>query len=207
MTLGAGDEANLDGFQPIRNVGQVLAGFARPWFVAGGWAIDLFVGTPTRPHEDVEVLILREDQEAVQRLLTGWELCKLDEAHGAGEWVPWRLGERIEHPAFQTQARRSGVDPLVLDVFLADAAEGVWQFRRDPRITRPVAEIGDRAAIGGIPFIVPEIELLYKAKYHRPKDEHDFEQALPRLDARQRTWLREALLVNRPDDPWLTGLG
>jgi Aminoglycoside-2''-adenylyltransferase len=26
-----------------------------PWFVAGGWAIELFLGTQTREHEDLEI--------------------------------------------------------------------------------------------------------------------------------------------------------
>jgi aminoglycoside-2''-adenylyltransferase len=28
-----------------------------PWFVAGGWAIDLFVGSRTRDHEDLEIAV------------------------------------------------------------------------------------------------------------------------------------------------------
>jgi hypothetical protein len=187
----------------------VFADFPWPWFVAGGWAIDLFVGAVTREHEDVEVAILRDDQGEVHRFLSAWTLDRLDDRHevGASVWVPWNADERIESPDFQAQARRSGVNPLVIDLFFVDAPHGSWRFRRDPRITRPVAEIGAHAEIGGIPFIVPEIELLYKAKYHRPKDEHDFERALPCLDAPQRLWLREALRVNRPDDPWVTRLG
>ena len=29
------------------------------WWVAGGWALDLFLGRMTRPHHDVDVAILR----------------------------------------------------------------------------------------------------------------------------------------------------
>jgi Aminoglycoside-2''-adenylyltransferase len=32
-----------------------------PWWIAGGWAIDLFLGRQTREHEDLDVLILRRD--------------------------------------------------------------------------------------------------------------------------------------------------
>lgn len=28
-----------------------------PWWIAGGWGLDLFLGVPTRPHEDVDVLV------------------------------------------------------------------------------------------------------------------------------------------------------
>jgi hypothetical protein len=207
MTREGTDDAALHPFQPIRDVCRVFTDFDRPWFVAGGWAIDLFLGAVTRPHEDLEVTILREDQEAFQHMLAGWSLSKIDDEQGASEWVPWCRGERLELPNFQTQARRSGVNLAVFDVFLTDAIEAVWQFRRDPRITRPVGEIGARSSIEDIPYVVPEIVLLYKAKYHRAKDEHDFEQALPRLAPGQRGWLCAALLVHRPDDPWLAQLG
>jgi len=60
--------------------------------------------------------------------------------------------------------------------------------------------------MGNIPCIAPEITLLYKAKYHRPKDEQDFQVTTPRLDPAQRAWLCTALRKDRPDDPWLTEL-
>jgi len=40
---------------------------------------------------------------------------------------------------------------------------------------------------------VPEIQLLYKAKHHLDKDEHDFRRALGELAPKQRAWLRWAL--------------
>jgi hypothetical protein len=57
-----------------------------------------------------------------------------------------------------------------------------------------------------MPFIAPEIVLLYKAMYHRAKDEDAFRQALPCLGATQRAWLSAALRVHRPGDPWLAAL-
>jgi hypothetical protein len=45
----------MSAFEPIEAVARVMAGFPRPWFVSGGWAIDLFVGRVTREHEDLEV--------------------------------------------------------------------------------------------------------------------------------------------------------
>ncbi len=70
--------------------------------------------------------------------------------------------------------------------------DGAWQFRRAPTITRPIEEIVRRTA-EGIPFLVPEIQLAFKAKHQRPKDEQDFNAALPHLSLAQRDWLRMAL--------------
>ena len=58
----------------------------------------------------------------------------------------------------------------------------------------------------GVPFISPEIQLLYKAKYQRAKDEHDFELAAPRLDEGRRRWLIEGLRLCHPGHDWLRKL-
>ena len=67
-----------------------MAGFDRPWFVVGGWAIDLFMGRETCAHHDVEIGVFRADQRALYEHLAGWRLlASIDKA-----WQPWQ-GERI----------------------------------------------------------------------------------------------------------------
>jgi len=51
---------------------DLLAGVGAPWWLAGGWAIDAFVGRVTRVHEDIDVLVLRRDQAAFRSALTSW---------------------------------------------------------------------------------------------------------------------------------------
>ena len=74
-----------------------------------------------------------------------------------------------------------------------------------PIIRRSVVTVGDTTP-EGIPYLAPEIQLLYKAKGLRPKDEADFRQTLPVLSWERRTWLREALLQAHPQHPWLVHL-
>ena len=62
----------------------------------------------------------------------------------------------------------------------------------------PLADIG-RMTSDNIPYLVPEIVLLYKAKNVRENDERDFEAALPSLSTEQRTLLHRALDVVHPD--------
>ena len=57
-----------------RRAFHLLKQFERPWFVAGGWALDLFLGRITRDHSDFEVALFREDQLELQRILKGWRL-------------------------------------------------------------------------------------------------------------------------------------
>ena len=73
-----------------RHVKEIMAGFDRPWFLAGGWAIDLFVRRVTRAHADVEIAILREDQAPIRHYLEGWEFEKVSREPGGGRREPWR---------------------------------------------------------------------------------------------------------------------
>jgi Aminoglycoside-2''-adenylyltransferase len=188
-----------------------LRPFGRPWFVCGGWAIDLFLDEVTRPHEDLELGIYRDDQAALQSCLVGWELLKCERP---GWLDPWEDEERLELPIHQVFARPPGSEPLQqpwepggdeLQFFLNDVEGAVWVCRRDASVRRPVAEVCTRSA-SGLPIVVPEIQLLYKAKHHLEKDEHDFEATVPRLSLEQRAWLRQSLQVVHPGDPWLARL-
>lgn len=192
-------------FEPVRLIAALFDAFPHPWFVAGGWAIDLFLGTLTRLHEDIELIVLRESQEMLQMHLSGWELRKVD-SPGIPEESPWKAGEWLNSPQSRIRALQVGGNLPGFEVILADTADGLWRFYRDPAITHSLEDIGARSTIGGIPYFAPEVILLWKAMYHRPKDEHDFRQALPWLDRTQRAWLRNALQAHRPADPWLEWL-
>ncbi len=84
---------------------------------------------------------------------------------------------------------------------LDEASDGNWVSRRDRGIRRPVAGIG-KTSSDGIPYLVPEIQLFYKAKDPRPKDEADFAAVLPFLGGEQREWLRGALARSFGEHPW-----
>jgi hypothetical protein len=69
---------------------------------------------------------------------------------------------------------------------LNEAADDECVFRRDGRVPRPLDEIGGTR--GRIPFLCPEIVLLYKAGEQSPKNEANFAAAGPRLAARRGGW-------------------
>src|SRR5438067_2328729 len=195
----------MDSFEPIEAVARVMAGFPHPWFVSGGWAIDLFMGQVTREHADREVGLLRRDQQALRAYLAGWELSKVVHGPEGGAWVPWPDDDWIELPLFQVRAQRADHEPGEFELFMNDAAGEEWLCRRNPVITRPISEISRRSS-RGIPFLVPEIQLLFKAKWHREKDEHDFRTAVGLFTPGQREWLKQGLEIIHPDDPWLSEL-
>jgi len=192
----------MEPFEPVRKVASVLESFRRPWWVAGGWAIDLLVERETRAHEDVEVAILREDQGALRDHLRGWRLERV--ARGSPTRIPWADGEWIGPPDHEVHAR-SPDGTFELEILLNEGEGPTWRFRRDPRITRPLALAGMRTA-DGVPFLAPEIVLLYKAKEPRERDLHDFRVARGALDEDRRAWLRDALAAVHPGHPWIREL-
>ena len=48
----------------------LFEGYDRPWWIAGGWAIEAFTGI-TRPHDDLDPSILRSDVARLRRHLAG----------------------------------------------------------------------------------------------------------------------------------------
>jgi hypothetical protein len=178
----------------------VLAGVNAAWCVVGGWAIDLWLGEITRPHEDLEIAIPRDDFPAVRARLHDYALFSV------GDGEVWRLADGEEHAPdkHQTWVLDAAADRWRLDVMLEPGDADRWVFRRDPSITLPRADtFGMR---DDIPYLLPHCALLFKAKHMRPKDEADFECCLPRLDAWQREWLRDAVTRAHGEHPWISRL-
>ena len=197
MTAGAFP----DPFDPIRRAADLFAGVPRPWYIAGGWALDLFLRRATRPHADAEIAILRLDQHAAREHLAGWSFQKIVPGPPSRR-EPWPSSERLELPVHEIHAHRDAGDPQEIEILQEESEGPRWRFRRDPRVSLPLSRLG-RSGLGGLPILAPEIVLLYKAKGPRDRDEQDFQAALPALDAGARRWLKSALETCHPGHPWL----
>jgi hypothetical protein len=180
-----------------------LEGVQAPWCVAAGWAIDLFLGGVPREHEDLEIAVpavragevfaaLAPLEPYVARSGRALPLADAAEFLEAGVHQTWML-ER-ERPCWR------------LDVFREPSAGETWVCRRDESIRLGYDELIERTA-DGIPYLRPDVALLFKAKHARPKDDGDFAAALPRLDGERRAWLRETLELVHPGHRWLAELG
>ena len=179
---------------------KIMHGFRGHWGIAGGWAIDLFVGRQMRPHADVDVAILRDDQARLRERLPDTRVDKVVD----GQLVPWGWGERLELPIHEVHV--TWPDGFHLEFLLNewDGASEEWMFRRDPRIRRAVDTV---FAMGrGLPRLAPEVVLLYKSKGSGPKDDADFAAAVELMTPEQREWLRDALAATRAEHPWLAVL-
>lgn len=209
------------GFSPLEKIADVFRGAAQPpgdpdrqaaqnqpapfpWYISGGWALDLLIGRVTRVHRDVDVVVPFACQSAVQEHLLehGWTLMTPLE----GRLEPWPRHMQIQLPRHQVHAHRG---EMFIDVLLTEIDRGVWRYRRSPAILRSVERMGLVSA-GGIPYLAPELVLLFKSRntgsVPRPQDQVDFELVVPLLEPERRAWLRWAITATQPDHPWLETL-
>ncbi len=184
----------------IKNVFQK---FQAPWIIAGGWAIDLFLERQTREHSDVDVLINRKDQLALQDLLSDWDAWVADPP---GTLRPIKKGEWFNKGIQDIWVRKNPTDPWQFQVMLFDTEEDFWIFKRDESIRRKLDTI-TLINKDGFRILSPEIQLLYKSKAIRDKDQHDFDQAIKQMSATQKQWLKFVLIkVYENKHPWLEAI-
>ncbi len=193
-------------WQP-HEVARLFSTLTVPWWIAGGWALDLFLGEQTRDHEDIDVLFLRRDQQDIRVLLQGWDVQEAHPEMPEGSWPfqEWKPGALLPAEVQDIWCRPQKTDPWALQLMVTDIYDDQWIFRHNIQISRSLSTIG-YVTDDGIPYLVPEIQLLYKAKSPRPKDEADFARVLPHLDQRSRQWLTETLAIVHPHHSWLLQL-
>jgi len=202
VSILAAQLPELPDYLPAR-VLQLFQAYNAPWCVAGGWAIDLFLGGLSRDHEDIEVAVLLRDQQKLWHHIIGWQprYC----VPGTAEQRRWGPDEWLHPPIHELHTKPPQGDMEHLEILLDRSAGDDWVYRRDERVRLPLKR-AIRFNSAGIPYLAPEIVLLYKSKNPRERDEADFTATAPKLDAVARTWLADALALVSPDHPWLERL-
>ncbi len=179
-----------------------MDGFAPPWWILGGWAIEAFTGAQ-REHEDIDLSILACDVPALRD-------------HVGDRWHLWsNHGGTLrpitdEHPDVldvrsQIWIRASAHDPWIIDLPITPDRDGLWTNKFLDGHVLPVEE-ATWVAEDGVRYLNPEIVLFYKARHRRPKDERDLDRALPLLAPDRVAWLRGAVRTLDAEHPWLARL-
>ncbi len=211
-------DPSLAAWDPWRpeQVASLLAGIEAPWYVASGWAIDLFLGSEHREHHDIEIAVpsdrFREVAEAlsdVDLFVIGPDLAsplpQAGEEHGPALATPVAQAGVLFETYHETWALERATALWRLDIFREPADGNTWIYRRDERLRLPYDQLIERTS-EGIPYARPEVVLLFKAKAARPKDDGDFAAVVPLLDAQARRWLVDALELVHPGHRWLSDL-
>jgi hypothetical protein len=189
-----------DAWHP-RVLAERLKDLPIPWYVAAGWALDLFRGEQTRVHEDLEISVPAGSFQMLPPRFPDIDFYVPQGQETLAAMTPATLGGE----SHQTWAFEPAAGVWRFDVFREPHDGSTWVCRRDESIRLPYADIIRRTA-DGIPYLTPEVVLLFKAKGNRDRDRADFAGALPLLTAAQRTWLDEALAVVHPDHAWRSAL-
>lgn len=187
---------------PLADVVQLFAGAPFAWGVAGGYAIEQFLGAPFREHSDMDIVVFRDDQLRAQRWLADWQWYAADPP---GTLRPWATDEYLPYGIHDIWGHRRHVQAWELQIMLSEIDGDHWFMRRHPEIRGSRDDL--IVTYNGIPCIRVEVQLLYKARRCRPKDARDFQACLPHLPAGARQWLTELLLVIFPaGHAWLNDL-
>ena len=186
-------------WSPAR-IAQRLSGLDVPWCVAAGWALELFSGGLKRRHSDLEIAVPVAAFPQVRDRLSDFVLDTVSDGQ-----IWYDAGPEVLAATHQTWLRDPVTGDYVVDVFREPHDGDTWICRHDPAIRLPYSEIIHHTA-DGIPFLAPELVLLFKAKHARPKDEVDFAAAVPHLSGRQRATLADLIGQLYPGHRWLAGL-
>jgi len=195
-----------DSFRTLSRQLDALGGLDVLWCVAGGWAIDLWIGEVTRSHHDVDIMVARSDQSVLFEHLEHRDPIKViphpEGLIGQGSLESWD-GEWLGLPIHQVFA--DGADGERIEILFGEVANGRWAYRRNAAATMPMTDLVITGPTG-IPAMAPEAVLLFKAKLGRPWDEADFSSVVGDLPEHRLTWLVEALELSHPDHPWIERL-
>jgi hypothetical protein len=176
-----------------------LSALTVPWWIAGGWALDLYTGSRSRPHKDLDIGILRRDAVEVISSLRAWEFFEAKD----GALTPINSGRAPRADVHSLWCRPVGSMQWLLEFMLDESRGDRWVFRRELTIERPLSET-IRRDLEGMPYLAPEIQLLYKARATRIEDQADFDRVVPRLEPEARRWLERSLAKVHPDHRWLS---
>ncbi len=178
-------------FEQCLKVKNIMDKFGFPWFIVGGWAIDLFIGEETRVHDDLDIGIYRKNQMHLYRYFETSKKYFINNKSKIGkhEKKEWNK-EYLQLPIHEIYVEYKGME---LEVLLNERDEDNWVYRRDKEI-----KLDDRKAIlfteKRIPYLCPEAVLLYKTKELREKDCEDIANASRKMNLTQVKWLIDNIM-------------
>ena len=186
-----------------REGAEILAGYGRPWWVVGGYAIQAFTGRP-RMHHDLDIGFFRSDLPVLCE-----HLGSDDDLWSVGSGLLRQINDDfpdLHAESGQVWFRRHAWSPWLVDLLASPGQGDVWEHKRDPEFRAPLDEVtwadGD-----GIRYLAPDLVLGMKARACRPRDDADFHATRDLLTDPDRARLREFLERFHPQHAWLAALG
>ena len=200
---------------------SILSSHRFTYAFCGGWAIDLFLNYESRKHGDIDVLAFWTERDEiilymqslgfdVYEMLGGSKArhitdvaiqmkCKRNIFCCKADCDLIHLSKTDEKDICHIDFQSAGQTKLNFIEFLFnDKDDTDLHYARNHSIKR---KLKDAILVNdGIPYLAPEICLLYKSTdTERNGYQQDFDLAIRQMDSTQRDWLNQALLYLYPD--------
>lgn len=186
----------------VRETVELFAAAPFRWWIGGGHALELFTGRSWRGHDDIDVGICRPDVADLPTVLHGWDL----HVASSGTLSRWH-GEPLQADLNQNNiwCRRSPSSAWSIDVTIGEGSGSEWVYRRDPSLRLD----WDEAVLhsNGVPYLAPDLQLLFKSKSVRAKDYEDAKQVIGSLPSHRRARLARWLPEGHPWRQYLVNQG
>ncbi|MFD1176012.1 nucleotidyltransferase domain-containing protein [Paenibacillus puldeungensis] len=177
-----------------------MKSFEKPWFVAGGWAIDLAVGKATREHKDIDICVFREDANYTINYFKDWDI----KVAIPGEHRLERV-DQITDVVLPRYCLHLFKDNEFLEILLTERVREEVVFRKNSEIRMSIKDFSKHQE--NIPFVNPVWQLLFKSLNTREEDEHDFMTYINEVnDDYSKKWLFQKLKDIKGNQKWIEEL-
>lgn len=209
----------------IHQLNDFMRNMGIDYAICGGHAIDLFLGKKTRPHKDLDVMVYWEDRDKIIRHMLNrcwnvYEPCGTAYLHKINDvenqkriksniWCVKQTNMQykfVEHETDMYAVEFDNTEQIELDYieFLFNLRQNrYFLYARNNDVKMSL----DNAIhiVNGIPYLAPEIVLLYKSTMANNSDyQLDFYNASQEMNAEQSAWLKNSLTTMFPDGhKWL----
>ncbi|PIK74688.1 nucleotidyltransferase domain-containing protein [Methylobacterium frigidaeris] len=194
------DDEAWDAWSP-HELGHRLREAVLPWYVAGGWALDVWHGRQTREHEDLEFAVIRNDADHFRAILN--ELDFFTVKNGTIEYL--HPSADLPSDVWQLWGGDMRQGCWRVDMMMEPGTRDLWIYKHDQTIqmARPDAV---RVGTTGIPYLAPINVMLFKAKHRREKDQIDFDLSRSKFSFDEKRRLAIWLDKLHPGHEWIANL-
>lgn len=169
----------------IASLKQIMHDADFDWYLAGGIALDEFLGRRTRDHEDMDILV---NFKYLECILDYFKNYRIFTARNGS--LSLSLFNEINFTDSLWIAK-DDEESFIIEILFFEEEAGHWVYKRDNAIWKRIEDI--YFVKNDMKIIQPEIQLLYKMNSSnvREKDLYDYHNVYPLLEERQRAWLNQ----------------
>jgi hypothetical protein len=192
--------SEMNNTKELKDIVLIMKLFEKPWFIAGGWTIDLAVGEVTRTHKDMDICVFREDVEYALIYFKEWDIKvaipgenRLEEVSGLTD---------LDLPRYCLHLLK---DKEFLEILLTERINQEVIFRKNKNVSMNIKDF----SMGQLPalYVNPAWQLLFKSLSTRPEDEHDFKIYIERVDDnKSKKWLLKNIIMANGNKKWIEEL-